>query len=103
MAILVFWIITKQKQPDHHFKKKIAELVATNKKLRQEVPDHHLKKKIAELITINKKLQQEIDELKREQIEILEDVIEAEPPAKNIPGFNPQELKALAELAKRLR
>jgi len=102
LAILVFWIITKQKQPDHHFKKKIAELMATNKKLKQEVDDH-LKKKIAELTTINKKLQQEVEELKREQIEILEDVIEAEPPAKNIPGFNPQELKALAELAKRLR
>jgi hypothetical protein len=103
LAILVFWIITRQKQSDRHLKMKIAELMATNKMLQQEVDDHHLKNKIAELTTINKKLQHEVDELKREQIEILEDVIEAEPPANNIPGFNPQELKALAELAKRLR
>jgi septal ring factor EnvC (AmiA/AmiB activator) len=103
LAMPVFWIITKQKQPDHRLKKKIAELMATNKKLQQEVPNHRLKKKIAELTTINKKLQQEVEGLKREQIEILEDIIEVEPPAKNIPGFNPQEMKALAELAKRLR
>lgn len=102
LAMPVFWILTQQNQPDHRLKKKIAELMTTNNKLQQEIPNH-LKKKIAELTTKNKKLQQKVEELKREQIEILEDVTEAEPPAKNIPGFNPQEMKALAELAKRLR
>jgi cell division protein FtsB len=76
---LLFWIIIKQRQT-HRLKQKIAELTATNKMLRQKV-----------------------DELKREQVDILEDIIEAEPPTKKIPGFNPQELKALAELARRLR
>ncbi len=63
---------------------------------------YHLQKKIAELTATNKMLQKEVDELKREQVDILEDIIEAEPPKKQIPGFNPQELKALAELARRL-
>ncbi len=63
---------------------------------------HRLKKKIAELTAANKMLRQEVNELKREQVDILEEIIEAEPPMKQIPGFNPQELKALAELARRL-
>ena len=76
---LLFWVIARQRHT------------------------HRLKQKIAELTATNKMLQQEIDELKREQVDILEDIIEAEPPMKQIPGFNPQELKALAELARRLR
>jgi hypothetical protein len=64
---------------------------------------HRLKKKIVKLTAANKILRQEVDELKREQVDILEDIIEAEPPTKDIPGFNPQELKALAELARRLQ
>lgn len=76
---LLLWVITRQRHT-HRLKKKIAELTATNKMLRKE-----------------------IDELNQEQVEVLEDIIEAEPPMKKIPGFNPQELKALAELARRLR
>ena len=76
---LFFWIISRQRHV-HRLKKKIAKLTATNKMLCQEV-----------------------EQLTQEQVEILEDIIEAEPPEKEIPGFNPQELKALAELAKRLR
>jgi len=76
---LFFWIISRQRHT-HRLKKKIAELTATNKMLRQEV-----------------------EQLNQEQVDILEDIIDAELPEKEIPGFNPQELKALAELAKRLR
>jgi len=64
---------------------------------------HRLKQKIAELKAANKMLQQEVDELRREQVDILEDIIDAEPPpTKKMAGFNPQELKALSELARRL-
>ena len=64
---------------------------------------HRLKKKIAKLTATKKMLLQKVEELKQEQVDILEDIIEAEPPEREIPGFNPQELKALAELARRLR
>ncbi|MDH4239860.1 MAG: hypothetical protein OEW48_09875 [Phycisphaerae bacterium] len=64
--------------------------------------EHHLKQEIAKLTTINIELRQEIDKLHQEQVEVLEDIIDAEPPGKEIPGFNPQEMRALSELAKRL-
>jgi cell division protein FtsB len=78
-VMLVFWLIAKHRHV-HHLKQKIAELTSTNEKLRQEIA-----------------------ELNGEEIEILESIIDAKPPKKEIPGFNPQELKALAELARRLR
>ncbi len=65
--------------------------------------EHHLKQEIAKLTDINIELRQEIDKLNQEQVEVLEDIIDAEPPGKEIPRFNPQEMKALSELAKRLR
>jgi hypothetical protein len=64
--------------------------------------EHHLKQEIAKLTDINIELRQEIDKLHHEQVEVLEDIIDAEQPGKEIPGFNPQEMKALSELAKRL-
>ncbi|MHC4653844.1 MAG: hypothetical protein ACYS91_02365 [Planctomycetota bacterium] len=65
--------------------------------------EHRLKQKITELTTTNEKLQQEIDKRNGEEIEILEGIIDAKPPKKEIPLFNPQELKALSELASRLK
>lgn len=50
-----------------------------------------------------RRLKQKSAELKREQVDVLEDITDAKPPRKEIPGFNPQEMKALSELAKRLR
>ncbi|MHC4083942.1 MAG: hypothetical protein ACYSWZ_02075 [Planctomycetota bacterium] len=76
----VFWVISKHKHSEHHLKQKIAELTTTNEKL-----------------------QQEIDKLNGEEIKILESIIDAKPPKKEIPLFNPQELKALSELARRLK
>lgn len=64
--------------------------------------EHHLKREIAKLTTINLELRHKIDRLYQEQVEVLEEIIDAEPPDKEIPGFNPQEMKALSELAKRL-
>ena len=65
--------------------------------------EHHLKQEIAKLTDISIELRQEIDKLHQEQVEILEDIIDADPPGKEIQGFNPQEMKALSELAKRLQ
>jgi len=79
-VMLVFWVIAKHRHSEHRLKQKIAELTSTNEKLRLEIA-----------------------ELNGEEIEILESIIDAKPPKKEIPGFNPQELKALAELARRLR
>lgn len=62
-----------------------------------------LKQEIAELTTTNEKLQQEIAELNGEEIDMLENIIDAKPPKNEVPWFNPQELKALSELAKRLQ
>jgi cell division protein FtsL len=78
-VLIVFWLVARHKQL------------------------HRLKRKIAELTSANEKLRQEIAELNGEEIEILESIIDAKPPKRVVPGFNPQELKALAELARRLR
>jgi hypothetical protein len=64
--------------------------------------EHYLKQEITKLTTINVELRQEIDKLYLEQVEILEDIIDAEPPDTELLGFNPQEMRALSELAKRL-
>jgi len=80
LAILTFWQIIRDKRSEHRLKEKIAELKATTEELRLEIA-----------------------EINREQINVLEEILEAEPPPKKVPGFNPQELKALSELAKRLQ
>ena len=69
---------------------------------RHKRSEHHLKQEIAKLTDINIELRQKIDKLYLEQVEVLEDIIDAEPPEKEIRLFNPQEMKALSELAKRL-
>lgn len=64
--------------------------------------ENHLKREVANLTSINIELRHKINRLYQEQVEVLEEIIDAEPPEKEIPGFNPQEMKALSELAKRL-
>ncbi|NIP27133.1 MAG: hypothetical protein GWN67_18050 [Phycisphaerae bacterium] len=64
--------------------------------------EDHLRREIANLTTINMELRHKIDRLYQEQVEVLEEIIDAKPPEKDVPGFNPQEMKALSELAKRL-
>lgn len=58
---------------------------------------------VAQLATTNKKLQHEVSKHRHSEEELLESIIDAEEPKTPIsPPFNPQELKALSELAKRL-
>ena len=45
---------------------------------------------IAKLTATNEKLRQEIAELNRGQVEVLENITDAEPPRKEIPVLNPQ-------------
>lgn len=80
LALLVFWEIARHRNSGDRLKQKITELTTTNEKLRQQ-----------------------ISELNGEEIELLEGIIDAKPPKKDIPWFNPQELRALSELAKRLQ
>lgn len=86
-VILLIRVIVRHRRSANHLKQEIAKLTDINIELRQEVIE----------------LQQEIDKLNEEQVEVLEDIIDADPPGKEIEGFNPQEMKALSELAKRLQ
>jgi hypothetical protein len=61
-----------------------------------------LRQNISELAITNDKLRQEIAQLKQEQLEVLESIIDAEPPEKEVPSLNAQEIKALSEFAKLL-
>jgi len=69
----------------------------------QRQVEEHLKQQTTELTAVNEKLRREISEHEQEEKELLEDIIDAKDQTKEIVLFNPQELKALAELAKRLR
>ncbi len=82
----MFRVIARHKRSEHHLKQEIAKLTDINVELRQEIIE----------------LRHEIDKLNQEQVEVLEDIIDAEPLGKEVPRFNPQEMKALSELAKRL-
>jgi len=58
---------------------------------------------VIQLAAARKQLQNEITQRKKAEENLLESIIEAdEPPGPIRPPFNPQELKALSELAKRL-
>jgi len=58
---------------------------------------------VAQLVSVRKELQNEIDHRRNSEENLLESIIEAdEPPGPIRPPFNPQEMKALSELAKRL-
>jgi len=84
-----------------------AELVAANQQLRQELArakqsEQRLNERIAVLTRTNEELQARIAELSQEEVELLEEIIDAEQPGEAVEVLNPQELKALSELAKRL-
>lgn len=79
--LTVLYLITKSKYSKHRLIAKIVELKATNEKLRQEVA-----------------------KLNREQVGSLESIIDAkESPIKEISELDPLKVKALVELANRLR
>jgi hypothetical protein len=79
-VVLVFWTISKRKHSERCLEQKIAKFTATNKKLLQEIA-----------------------RLKQEQIELLENIIDAEAPGKESSALNAQEIRTLSELGKRLR
>jgi hypothetical protein len=64
---------------------------------------HRLIANIVELKATNEKLRQEVARLNREQVGSLEHIIdEEESPRKEIPEPDPQKMKALGEVAKRI-
>ncbi len=85
-----------------------AELASANEKLQQQITEHRqaeesFRQQMNEMVAANEQLKQQIAEHKDSEEKLLEDIIEAETPTKKTLPFNPQELKALSELAKRLR
>lgn len=85
----------------------IAQIKAANERLQQEITEwknsaHYLNQKIAVLTKTVQQLQHEVGQLNQREIDLLEDIIDAEQPGQPTPGLNPQELKALSEMARRL-
>lgn len=70
---LLFWVFAKYKRSENFLNLKNTELTVTNIKQRQE---------IAELTATNEKLRQENAKLYRKQVEVLENIIDAETPRK---------------------
>lgn len=83
---------------------KMTEIKTANERLQQQVVEreHYVNEKVAVLTRTVQQLQHQLGQLKKNEIELLEDIIDAKPPAEQIDVLNPQELKALSELAKRL-
>lgn len=79
-VILLFWVFAKHRRSEHRLNLKITELTITNVKLRQEN---------TELTTTDEKLRQENTELYRKQVEVLENIIDAENPKEVNPGVKP--------------
>lgn len=92
IALIVFATdITKLKQAEDELRRQCQRLERQAEEL------------IRQLATSNKRLQSEIALRTKSEEKLLESIIEADEPAGPIPTpFNPQELKALSELAKRL-
>ncbi len=78
--ILLIWVIVQYRRTERRLKQKVEELTATKEQL-----------------------QEEIVQLKNDQLDVLEKIINAQPPREEIQVLNPQEIKALSELGKRLR
>ena len=81
-----------------------AHIKAANEQLQQQVAqrEHYLNQKLAVLTRTVEQLQHQVGDLNQKEIELLEGIIDAEQPGEQIQVLNPQELKALSELAKRL-
>ena len=122
--------MTKRRQAEEQLEgyrkqleQRTAELASANEKLQQQshllgvyrdylaqyrLTEHRqaeesFRQQMNEMAEANEQLKQQIAEHKDSEEELLESIIEAEVLTKETPLFNPQELKALAELAKRLR
>jgi PAS domain S-box-containing protein len=101
-------------QLEQRIEQQTAELTAVNEKLQHEIAErdqrkeklrqhyNQLEEQIAELTAANEKLQQQVGQLEQSEQTLLKSILEAEKPRGGTGRFNPQELKALSELAKRL-
>lgn len=79
-VILLFRIFAKYKRSENYLNQKITELTIANVKLRREN---------TELTATNEKLRQENAELYRKQVEVLENVIDAETSRQVNPSVKP--------------
>ncbi len=100
--------VCERQQAEKSLANRKLELASANEKLQQQITEHRqaeesFRQQMNEMVAANEQLKQQIAEHKDSEEELLESIIEAEAPTKKIPLFNPQELKALAELANRLR
>jgi len=93
----------KLQQYRNQLEEQTAELTGVNEKLQHEIAEHkqaqeRLRQRAAELTAANEKLQEQRSQLEQAEEALSEDIeskVGAEP-------FNPQELRALSELARRL-
>ncbi len=90
-----------RQQLEQRVKEQTAELAAANTSLQQQLTEHRrdkesFRQQMNELVAANEQLKQQITEHNKLEEELLESIIEAETPMKEIPIFNPQELKALS-------
>jgi PAS domain S-box-containing protein len=100
-----------QQQLQHYqdqLQHKTDELERANEQLQNQInerkmAEEHLKHQVAEFIAANEKLQQEISDHEQDEEDLLESILEAEDQTKGNIQFNPQELKALAELVERIK
>jgi len=79
-VILLFRVFAKYRRSENYLNQKITELTIANVKLRREN---------TELAATNEKLRQENAELYRKQVEVLENVIDAETSGQVNPSVKP--------------
>jgi PAS domain S-box-containing protein len=101
-------------QLEQRIEEQTAELTAVNEKLQHEIAErdqreeklrqhyNQLEEQIAELTAANEKLQQQVGQLEQSEETLLKSILEVEKPRGGAGRFDPQELRALSELAKHL-
>jgi uncharacterized phage infection (PIP) family protein YhgE len=97
----------EREQIEKRLSEQNTELTTAAQQLQQKIAEgkesaHYLNEKLAVLARTVQQLQHEVGQLNQKEIELLEGIIDAEQPGEQIQVLNPQELKALSELAKRL-
>lgn len=99
--------VAEQEQIEKRLSERNTELTAATQQLQQKIAEgkelmHYLNEKLAVVTRMVQQLQRRVGDLDQKEIELLEDIIDAKQPGEETAGLNPQELRALSELAKRL-